>query len=50
MNVLVVYASLTGNTQKLAAAMAEELDVSPRRKATFSFWVVAFIGIDRREP
>ena len=31
MNVLVVYASLTGNTQKLAAAMAEKLDVAPRR-------------------
>jgi len=31
MNVLVVYASLTGNTQKLAAAMAEKLDVTPRR-------------------
>lgn len=31
MNVLVVYASLTGNTQKLAAAMAEELNVTPRR-------------------
>ena len=31
MNVLVVYASLTGNTQKLASAMAEKLDVAPRR-------------------
>jgi len=31
MNILVVYASLTGNTQKLAAAMAEKLDVTPRR-------------------
>jgi len=31
MKVLVVYASLTGNTQKLAAAMAEKLDVTPWR-------------------
>jgi flavodoxin len=33
MNVLVLYASLTGNTRKLAAAMAGELDVSPQRIA-----------------
>ncbi len=33
MNVLVLYASLTGNTRKLAAVMAGELDVTPRRIA-----------------